>query len=235
MADRIARDRAWLHRRLAARDKVVVYTAVTQNYDPIKVPAVINPQYDYVAYVDAATEVPAPWQHRSIITTGRNPRVTTRYYKLHPHLLFPKHRLSIYVDASLLIKTDFAALVEISLRQHDAALFRHPERDCVYEEGKSVILLGMDAADVVERQMAAYRAEGYPEHNGLFAGGLIIRRHHAPLVKRTMEDWWREIQRHSQRDQLSGPVAFWRSHLPYYAIDGVIFSNPYVEWMRTAH
>lgn len=215
------------------RERIVIYTVAAGNYDPIRVPQLIKPNYDYVAYVDDADfAVPYPWQRRQITISERSPRVTSRYYKLHPHVLFPEYRTSVYLDASLEIQSDFDDLIKMSLCDHDIAQYIHPHRDCIYEEAKVVVDAGLDTEAVVAPQIQKYRQEGYPEHNGLFASGLIIRAHHTPTVKKTMEAWWQEVKMHSHRDQISGKVVLWRNSLNCYPIQGSIFSNQYVVFTR---
>ena len=63
-------------------------------------------------------------------------------------------------------------------------MFRHPERDCIYQESTIVKEFGYERPAIVDLQMACYRARGYPEHNGLNLGGVIFRRHHDPTVSR---------------------------------------------------
>lgn len=235
MANLIARIKSRLRENPdpAPRERIVIYTAVTGSYDPLRPPQVIKPYFDYVAYVDDPDfPVPYPWQRRPISVSERSPRVTARYYKLHPHLLFPEYQMSVYIDASLVIRSDFYNLIMKSMRDHDIAQFPHPHRDCIYEEAKAVLHAKMDSEEAVIEQMRKYRAEGYPRHNGLFASGLMIRAHHAPLVIKVMEEWWQEIQMHSHRDQLSQPVVLWRNGLACYPIRDNIFSNKYVVQVR---
>src|SRR5262245_26277455 len=78
---------------------VVVYTVVTGGYDPLRVPGSVTPGYDYVAFLDQGTPgVSGPWQRRPVTVMERSPDVAARYYKLHPHLLFPDHDASVYID-----------------------------------------------------------------------------------------------------------------------------------------
>jgi len=37
--------------------------------------------------------------------------------------------------------------------------------------------LKKDSREVIEKQMARYRAEGYPENAGMFETGVVLRRH----------------------------------------------------------
>lgn len=54
----------------------------------------------------------------------------------------------------------------------------------------------------MKTQINRYRKEGYPDHNGLVAGGFVVRDNRSNNVKLLMKAWWREIARWSRRDQL---------------------------------
>lgn len=199
---------------------MIIYTAITNHYDTLKAPAVIQAGARYVAYLDGDDyAVPAPWEVRPIEGAERNPRVTSRRYKLLPHRYFPEHGVSIWVDSNLRLVADLTPLLA-SLERQPFAAFPHPERDGVYDEANAVLALSLATQERVRAQMQHYRDETYPVHNGLFMGGLLVRRHHDPALIRAAEDWWHDVQTYSQRDQLSGMVALWRQGLTYARLPG---------------
>jgi hypothetical protein len=217
----------------AKPENVAVYTALTNNYDDLKAPTVVNRNYTYIVFVDSDNyTIPYPWQPRKITITARNPRVTSRYYKLLPHRCLPEFDYSIWVDASLLIKSNFESLIATAMRNHNLAVFRHHKRNCIYEEAACIVDWNFDAKEVVEQQMEYYRRVGYPANHGLIAGGLLIRKHHDPLVKTTMNEWWEMVTRFSQRDQLSANFVFWKHNLPFYVIGDNIRTNQYVNFIK---
>ncbi len=54
------------------------------------------------------------------------------------------------------------------LKVSDIAVFKHPERDCVYIEGNFVKQIRYDHPNLLEDQLAFYKDVCYPEHNGLY-------------------------------------------------------------------
>lgn len=199
---------------------MIIYTAITNHYDTLKAPSVLTPGAAYVAFVDDdGYEVPTPWQMRKIDGVERNPRVTSRRYKLLPHRYFPDHGVSIWVDSSLRIKADLTTLLA-ALAEQPLAAFPHPERDGIYDEASAVLALSLALRDRVRAQMQHYRDMEYPVHNGLFMGGLLVRRHHDQALIQASEDWWCDVQTYSQRDQLSGMVALWRHGLTFARLPG---------------
>lgn len=212
------------------KGRAVVYTAITGGFDSLLPPQVVHPDVDYIAFVeDPALPLPPPWQPRPITITARNPRVTSRYYKLLPHRLFPDHAVSIWVDANLSIRSDLSSLIAGCTPAQPLHIHAHFLRDCIYEEAAIVQELAFDP-DRVPPQMAHYRAIGYPTRGGLYANGVLARLHHHPRVRRAMEDWWVEVQAHSERDQLSGPVVLARNRLPVSVIEGHIHQSEHFQW-----
>ena len=78
---------------------------------------------------------------------------------------------------------------------------------------KIVLSLGFDTPERINQQMALYRQLGYPAKNGLAIGALLLRRHHDPLLRRTMETWTDQILCHARRDQPSMLPSCWFENL----------------------
>jgi hypothetical protein len=116
---------------------------------------------------------------------------------------------------------------------YDMAVFRHPERKCVYAEGLAAV--GLYQNDKLHSeifdQMDAYRDSGYPKNNGLWECGIIVRRH-TQAVKNLCLDWWAEICRWSNRDQMSFPVVLSRHDIKLRTIDGNMREHPKVDFKR---
>jgi hypothetical protein len=186
-----------------------------------------------VAIADAAARhpPPAPWQHRLSAHRDRNARMTTRWHKLHPHVLFPQHDLSLYIDGNVYLKQEVRPLIERMSALAKIALFRHPERGCPYEEAAVVKRYRLDDPAIVDTQMSYYRRLGYPANRGLYAASIQIRRHNDPDLVAFLEDWWRHLKAFSQRDQLSLNFMLLRHRIEAAVIPGTLAENP---WFATA-
>ncbi|HEY7271001.1 MAG TPA: glycosyltransferase domain-containing protein [Dehalococcoidia bacterium] len=208
------------------RDRVVVYTAVTNRYDSISAPAVVEEGCDYVCFTDdLEISVPPPWRARRIDRVDRDPRMTAKWYKVHPHLLFPEYETSIWVDGRIRITSDIQPLVTASIAGADFAAFPNPWYDCPYVEAEAITEEGMDRIEVVGPQLQRYRREGLPSHHGCLCGGVIVRRHKRRAVVKAMEAWWVEMERGSHRDQISLAYVLWRCSLRHQPISALIFDN----------
>lgn len=117
------------------------------------------------------------------------------------------------------ITLDVGALLNRYLANHDIALHAHPHRNCIYDEASTCIKLGKDSPEVIRQQMERYRADGYPEKNGLVSGGIVYRRH-TPTIAKLNTYWWQEIKAHSRRDQLSFNYVSWKYGIEYCVIKG---------------
>ena len=211
--------------------RCVVYTAIVGDYDRIYAPAAIEPDIDYVAITGPSDpRPPAPWQHQSPLHYDRNPRMTSRWHKMHPHVLFPDHDVSLYVDGNVYLKGNARPLVEQMSGAASIALFRHPDRDFAYEEAEVIKRYRLDDAAIVDTQMAYYRMLGYPMKLGLFNGSILIRRHHDGKLVNFLEDWWRQIKAFSHRDQLSLNFMLLRHGIEAGIIPGTLNDNP---WFAT--
>jgi hypothetical protein len=93
----------------------------------------------------------------------------------------------------------------------DMMICVHPDRDCIYDEARVCKDLLLDDPKRIDAHMKRYRMAGYPENYGLFATGIIARRHNRPNVRSMCEFWWKEYRIGSRRDQLSLNYAIWRS------------------------
>jgi hypothetical protein len=206
----------------------IVYTSLVGGYDRLHAPMVPEPDIDYVVFSDMPDlPIPAPWQLRPIQRTERNPRMTARWHKLHPHLLFPGAEASLYIDSNVVLRAPVAGLFERMLAEAPIALFRHPERDCPYAEADVVAHHRLDDDVIVEAQMSYYRAKGFPAGAGLHNSGVLLRRHTDPRMVEFLEDWWRQLKVFSHRDQLSLDFMLRRHAMTCADFPGLLAESPW--------
>ncbi len=115
------------------RKRLVVYTVIVADYDPLKIPAVVAPDCDYVCFTDRDISWQNVWAQRRVDWTHADPSRTSRHPKIRPHEYFPDYETSLWVDASIRLECPPDAFVP-SHGDWDIAAFRHPFRDCVYDE-----------------------------------------------------------------------------------------------------
>lgn len=203
-------------------EEIIVYTAIFGNRDNLIDP-VPYPGCQYVCFTDNPYLTSKVWHIRLVTRDEKEcPRMNAKHYKLFPHLIFPHHQYSLWIDGSIQLLANVKNMVESLLVKNDLACFVHPWRNCIYEEAQEVISAGLSNVAVVTKQMDRYRSEGFAEKQGLLLGGALLRRH-SKVIKSLMTDWWEEIQNGSIRDQLSFAYVCWRSNFKFTIIPGTIY------------
>ena len=198
--------------------KKVLYSALINRYDNIhEIPKIDG--WDCVMFT--SMRVPerkkSNWDIVDIYPTGiKDPALVNRWHKLHPHVLFPDHSMSIYIDANIGIN-DFSYL-EDSINQLVAegitiAAAEHPFRNCIYEEAIRVEQLGLESQKNIDKTIAKIRSEGFPAHYGLFENNLLFRMHNDLKIIALMDDWWDFLVKYSKRDQLSLSYFLWKHNI----------------------
>jgi hypothetical protein len=206
-----------------SRARIVVYTAITGGRDTLKGDQCFEGA-DFVAFTDL--DAPASrWQVRRACTAFDSPRANAKIHKVLPQLYLHGYEYSLWIDGSIRLLRPIRELIQLYLAHTDLAVFRHPERDCLYDEAEVCRAAGLDDSAVIDYQIRRYSAEGYPAHNGLIAAGVILRRH-TPAIERFSNAWWSEICQGSIRDQLSiNYVLHSLGMTPAYFPDGIYTSR----------
>lgn len=185
--------------------KVICYTVLVGDYDTLHSPKYVSKEWDYVCFTNQPVQSNV-WQIRPLqnIVTGDVIR-TCRWHKMHPHLLFPDHDLSIYTDANIQITgPHLESFAEQFIANNTLiALPPHPERSCVYDEIDECMLTLRDCTLRIHNMEQLLKAEDFPKKAGLFENNVIIRRHKHPDILALDEEWWDFITTYSRRDQLS--------------------------------
>ena len=208
---------------------MVVYTAIYSGKDELQ-QARPFPGVDYVCFTDNRQLRSKSWKIVVAEDSSDDPRMRAKACKILPHRYFPNHEHSLWVDGTHIPDVDPRYLVLKYLQASDIALFRHPLRDCIYDEMDACLKYNKGNADDILRQKEQYLSEGYPHHNGLATCTVILRRHHSSYVIRVMEEWWQEINRYSVRDQLSFNYVTHRQGLDYSVIPGHVYNNHYFQF-----
>lgn len=185
--------------------RVAIITAIYDDYDDLK-PTMAQQGIDveWICVTDRAREGNG-WRVVVEPRPGQHPNVAAKRPKMLPWE-YTEANFSIWMDASFLVKSSYLALQMTQMvSMGPIAQFRHPWRDCVYDEAEASLQLPKYQGLPVAEQMAQYRAWGHPEHWGLWSTGFIVREHTAS-VKLLGERWLRTCQEWSFQDQLSEAV-----------------------------
>jgi hypothetical protein len=196
--------------------KLVIYTAVFGDYDAVRSPRQpIADDVDLVCFTDRIEAVPPGWRPASLPpeAAGTTPAARNRWLKMHPHLLFPAHDASVYLDGNIEVVGAVQELAAHALSGGPLSMYDHPFRNCLYDEAVACAWVGLDWLDPIAAHVERYARDGFPRRHGLFEANVIVRRHHDQRVVRAMQRWWREWDQGIKRDQLSLTYALWREEL----------------------
>ncbi|MFB6076330.1 MAG: glycosyltransferase domain-containing protein [Candidatus Aenigmatarchaeota archaeon] len=160
----------------------------------------------YIAFTDRPfkTEI---WEQYPVCNKFCEPVMNAKIHKIMPHKYIDTD-YSIWIDGNIKIKESAEKIIEL-LEDADIAVFRHPGRDCIYDEAQACMEMGKGNPDEIQKQIDTYANEDFQKNNGMGECNVIIRKHSSKMNVFN-EAWWAEICQHSERDQISFPVVLER-------------------------
>ena len=198
-------------------NKKVIYSAMIGGYDNI-IPIVVSKDWDCIMFTDTPEEnLPknTGWKFvKADMSLGQNNALVNRWYKMHPHLVFPEYEESIYIDANIAVKSfEFidSRIEELKKAKIHISMPQHLQRNCIYKEAKGILKCRKDSAESLNRTVEFLRKNGYPEENGLYENNLIFRSHNEKEIINMMDEWWEFINHYSKRDQMSLCYLLWKN------------------------
>ncbi len=205
--------------------RIVVYTGIFGNYDMLREPLYCDENVDYICYTDDKNLKSDHWKIIYVENEQDNMALEVRKYKCLPHRFLAKYDMSIWVDARLQIISSVVEYIKENMHDTGILFFPHNVRDCIYEEGAVNIVKHREDVSRLVKQMYKYNQAGYPEHNGLYCGGCIVRKHNQKNIVKLMEDWYKEILDTSARDQISLPYVLWKHNMKPDICNMVFWDN----------
>jgi hypothetical protein len=178
---------------------LIVYTSITGGKDT-PVEAQNWGKAHWIAFNDKPLDS-AVWERREAYNRFKDDRRNSRAPKILAHQ-FLDTKYSIWIDGNCSLLRPPEELIEKYLIDHDIAVFKHPERDCIYGEAIKCAKAGLDDPEVIIEQVSAYEKRGYQKEKGLCECMMIMRRH-TRKVEEFNNAWFSEWTRHSVRDQIS--------------------------------
>ena len=189
--------------------KIAFYAAVFGKRCNWRRPRPLDPNMDRFFYTDLEITNDF-YQMKRMRLDHLDPVRRNRFVKICiPDEIFNNYEYSFYVDYKHPVNVDFDYLLNGLEPDSDMLTNRHRKRDCAYDEGMVCAEGGKGKKDVILRQLAFYRRETYPVHNGLYAAYWLFRRHTKEL-KEFSRRWWEQVEQYSCRDQVSLPYVAWK-------------------------
>lgn len=188
-------------------------TAIYAGYDTLKDPVAQDGVTDYVCVTDDPDLRSDCWRMLVEPRPDVHPNLAAKWPKFLPWR-YTDEVASVWIDASHRPTSPrFVAEAVAELDGAHVAQFRHPWRDCIYDEARESITLGKyDGLPLVDQVAHYERRFGHPPHWGLWETGVIARTHDYKAVSLGL-DWLHECQRWSFQDQLSEAPLLRHHHL----------------------
>ena len=192
----------------------VVYTVSIAGYDVPTLHTYIAPQWDYVCFTNDEALLSlrhfGVWKIMPLAHEEATDALANRWHKLHPHILFPQHERSVYIDTNIDVKTAFL-FEEIEKRQGASFLApAHADCDCIYKETRRCIKEGKETKENAAKVRRMLKDAGFPKSYGLTENSIVCRRHNDGAVISLMDEWWDVLSSVSRRDQLSLSFLLWK-------------------------
>ena len=206
------------HSRSGNEIRIVIFTAITDNYDSIKLPEQLNPRFDYVLFTDSPAPDTGIWQIRPITYLHSDKVRSARFIKTHPHVFLNDYDVAIWIDSNIMILGDIYYLVEKFLYSGKSiGAVPHPLRESIYEEVTVCENKGKDENDVMKEQIDKYENKSFLHRDLIESNFLVFDLRNAKTAC-FLDRWWYEIDRHSRRDQLSLNYALSETGLDWYRL-----------------
>lgn len=204
-----------------------VFTCITGNYDCVNEPEFYSDNCDYFLLSDEPPKTLNGMQWIDVDTmipniVSDNIR-RNRFCKINAPYIFSEYKYSVYIDGTIKIIGDINKYLK-KTGKTGMAIFKHPERDCIYSEAVACGVSKADSFEKIYTQVRDYLDEGMPYNYGLFECTILVRNNRNPICKKVMIDWWNEVFNRSYRDQLSFTYCLWKNGLKYEDI-GVLGEN----------
>ena len=206
----------------------VIYTCITGEYDSLMEPAAVDPDFDYVCFVEKGKKTSdryGIWEIREMDFSQEDKAVLSRYPKINPHILLPEFEYSVWIDGNIVIKDSFFYDV-IHQKIRSGVIYsgmKHLERDCAYREVAKCIDARVDSRIRLIRALVFLKKNHFPKHFGMYENNVIFRRHNSLKIIEFDTLWWRLFMDYTHRDQILHPYCMMKCGIGF----DFLFPPPY--------
>ncbi|MEU9323203.1 glycosyltransferase domain-containing protein [Streptomyces canus] len=216
---------------------VAILSAIYDGYDELKpVLPQVGVEVEWIVVTDTPppAELAVGWTIVHEPRPGVHPNRAAKHPKYEPWK-YTDAPVSLWVDASFRVVSDrFAVEATAGLSDEGPiAQFVHPWRDCLFDEATASAQLRKYEGEPVLKQADHYSALGHPEDWGLWATGVIARRH-TEAVRELGARWLAETYEWSFQDQISQPFALRETGLRPTALPGNHLATPWLVYEGSA-
>ena len=212
------------------KGKGAVYTIITGGYDQLQEPETINPEWDYFLFTDSPEKYSSDVWKIIVLDNSENlnPILLQRKVKCLPYLFLKDYDYTIYVDGKVHIVGDLSEYINIYAKECSMLCIPHPERQKIEDEAQAIIDLNKADPQKTLEQVKHYKSLGYKDERILPDTCILVRSNRDEKLNEVMNDWWKEIQKWTYRDQLSIGYCFWKNEYDYDISSFSLYGSKYV-------
>ena len=196
-----------------------VYTFIVGDYDNLKQPTIITPDWDYICVTDNPNLKSDIWQIIQIDDIDKQLEPAKR----RAMSLMIGHRKYLPKQYDVVVTVGGQCVINIDLNKllakygyddsYDSCICEHPNRSCVYNEATTIIQVQRDTPERINKHVQMYMEEGYPANNGLYTSGMMIINNNSKNIHKYYDQWLSDYQSFpSIRDQMTMNYSEWKLH-----------------------
>ena len=214
----------------------VVYTCLLGD-KVLSQPKEINRQIDYLCFTNDESKwgkKEGVWKYCALEkpektgeTEEEETMILESWCKIMAHKLLADYDYSIWVASNITIVGDVLRFCKVYGGGNSFLSFPSAMEDCIYEDMSITQMSTDDLNIMIRKMMLQYRKEGYPEHNGLIDGRVIVRNHKDEELCRIMEEWWKEVEKGRLFIGNVFNYMSWKYKFPFSICNLFIYENPY--------
>lgn len=206
--------------------KIIIYTAISGDYEVLNDPEFIDDNCDYVCFTDNPNLTSTVWKVVLMEDSNLDNNRRAKKYKVLPHKYFPNYKYSFWIDASLTIKGSIREYLQSYVCNEMLCVVNNETKD-IYEEYKISNFQSRYPKYILKKQINNYKSKGFPKNYGIALTGVLFRQHNNPLIIKIMEEWWDEIIKYSTLCQLSFPYVTWKNDFHPTGSDIYVYANDF--------
>lgn len=218
------------------KQKICVYTCITGDYDSLREIEHPEKDIDYYCFTNNQNLQSKTWQIIHIDNEGLDNHHLSRKIKMLGHpAINTKYDISVWMDALIIWEKSIRKFVNTYLKDGSFATFKHSQRRTIQDEAVACLRLGKDTKENITRTLSFLKSERFPDNQGLYEMTVFVKRHNDPIVKKTMNLWFKMNQKYSKRDQLTFMYCAWKTRLQINTINLNIWNNQYFTFVYRLH
>jgi len=208
--------------------KKVIYTAMFGGFDDVHDPVVKLHGWDMCFFTNAKLKSNR-WNIINVPLKDKLDSIQmSRHYKMFPHLYLSNYDVSLWVDASILIRKPIDEFVDYITDNIKMAVYRHTSS---WRQEIGVMNRWCRDINKLNAQTSDYASDGFDIDKKIINGNVILREHNNDNVIQTMSLWWNQFNKYYiKRDQVSLAYSVWKSGLDVNFFPGLYprgDRNPY--------